>query len=388
MSCTEFSILTPSLEQGRFIGETLGSVRRQKDPSYEHLVMDAGSTDETLSILQACADDPHLRWWSEPDRGQAHALNKLRDRAGGELIGWLNSDDCYCLGALSLVRQAFDAHREVLVVFGDYLETDAHSRVLRARHAYEDGVESFIMFWEGRANIGQPAVFWRRELTERIGRFDESLHDCMDWDYWVRARRLGPFLHLPASLATCRLHAGAKTARINQARETVRHVGKYIDWLPPEMRDAARAKLAARQAWQDVQERASTIVFRHLAAELARRAGMLRTLVLYGCGLNARRLSGLLVPWADEHGLPLRWADDRADNPYLYWVPRVEAIERAVGGWDGLLVLVTPWDDAAMVRRLESLGGREGRTFIRWRELFARSEPATDVPALMEAAYA
>jgi glycosyltransferase involved in cell wall biosynthesis len=381
------SILTPSFNQGRFIRETLASVRSQNDANVEHLVMDGGSTDETLEILeQAARGDARIEWWSEPDRGQSHALNKLLDRAGGELIGWLNSDDCYLPGAFAAVRNAFAGHPEALVVYGDYEETDAASRIVRPRRAFEDGVESFILFWEGRANIGQPAVFWRRGLIERIGRLDESLHYCMDWDFWVRARRVTEFEHVAQPLATCRLHADGKTARIDMARETVRHAAKYVDWLPAERRAAAREKLSARQAWHDVQERASAVVFGHLVDEVARRAGGVRTIVVYGCGLNARRLSERLVPWAAEQDIALRWADDDATNPYLYWVPRVEAIEDAGGDEPDTLVLITPWSDEVMVERARFLA--TPRALLRWRELFARSEPAVDVATMMEAANA
>lgn len=303
------SILTPSYNQGRFIGETLTSVREQKDAHIEHLVMDGGSTDETLTLLEhAAREDTRLRWRSEPDRGQSHALNKLLDIARGEIIGWLNSDDCYLPGAFTAVRKAFDAHPDALVVYGDYEETDAASRVIRPRRAYENGVESFILFWEGRANIGQPAVFWRRELTARIGSLDETLHYCMDWDYWVRARQITEFVHVRRPLATCRLHADGKTARIDMARETVRHVTRYVDCLPEARRESARGKLAARQAWHDVQERASAVVFRQLVDAIASRAGGVRTIIVYGCGLNARRLSERLIPWAAEQNIVLRWA--------------------------------------------------------------------------------
>lgn len=381
------SILTPSFNQGRFVGETLASVREQNDRNVEHLVMDGGSTDGTLEILETTArGDARLKWWSEPDRGQSHALNKLLDRAEGEFIGWLNSDDCYLPAAFAAVRRAFADHPEALVIYGDYEETDAASRVIRPRRAFEDGVESLILFWEGRANIGQPAVFWRRELTERIGRLDESLHYCMDWDLWVRARRVTEFAHVGQSLATCRLHSGGKTARIDMARETVRHAAKYVDWLAEARRDEARRKLAARQAWHEVQQRASAVVFRHLVEEVTRRAGRVRTIVVYGCGLNARRLSERLVPWAAEQNITLRWADDDASNPYLYWVERVEAIEDAAADPADALVLITPWSDAVMVERARYLANP--RALLRWRELFARSEPAVDVVTMMEAAHA
>ena len=111
------SILTPSFNQGRWLGDNLASVAAQSYGSIEHVVMDGGSRDETLDLLEAT--DGRVKWRSEPDRGQSHALNKALGASEGEYIGWLNSDDAYfSRDAVSDVVSVFDADPSVNVVYG------------------------------------------------------------------------------------------------------------------------------------------------------------------------------------------------------------------------------------------------------------------------------
>jgi glycosyltransferase involved in cell wall biosynthesis len=202
----KISIVTPSFNQGRFIGRTLASVATQAGVDREHVVFDAGSTDETLEVLRG-AQSP-VRWVSEADRGQAHAVNKGIAATDGELIGWLNSDDLYLPGALSTVVAFFEAHPEVDVAYGDADHIDADDRAFEPYPTEDWSLEAL----QTRAILCQPATFFRRRTVERFGALDESLQYCMDYELWLRWSLAGAsFARIPAKLAGSRLYADNKT---------------------------------------------------------------------------------------------------------------------------------------------------------------------------------
>jgi glycosyltransferase involved in cell wall biosynthesis len=191
------SIVTPSYNQARFIEDTLRSVVSQAYPRTEHIVVDGGSTDGSVDIIRRYA--PHLRSWvSEPDRGQSHAINKGLAQAQGEILTWLNSDDTYLPGALDEVGRFFAGHPDVDLVYGDYVYTDVDGRPMRRRHVFDTiGYESLLY----HDYLGQPAVFFRRSLFEKVGPLDESLHYCMDWDLFLRMWRVGRPRHVAIAAA-------------------------------------------------------------------------------------------------------------------------------------------------------------------------------------------
>src|SRR5262249_45140624 len=122
------SIVTPSFNQGRFIRETIESVLLQDYPNLEYMVIDGGSTDETVSILERYRD--RFFWVSEPDRGQAHAINKGWKRAKGDILAWLNSDDMYLPGAISNAARYLVDHPEIGLVYGDGYHVAEDGRML------------------------------------------------------------------------------------------------------------------------------------------------------------------------------------------------------------------------------------------------------------------
>lgn len=200
------SVVTPSFNQGTFIERTIASVAAQSGVDVEHRVYDGGSTDGTVAILERFGRA--VRWVSEPDAGQADAVNKGLREADGEVIGWLNSDDVYYPGALARAAAFLEAHPDVDVVYGAADHIDRDDRVLEP---YPTEPWSFGRL-KDRSFICQPAAFFRRRVLDRHGLLDTSLRYCMDYEYWLRLGRNGArFAYLEEELAGSRLHPDTKT---------------------------------------------------------------------------------------------------------------------------------------------------------------------------------
>jgi glycosyltransferase involved in cell wall biosynthesis len=201
------SVVTPSFQQGAFLERTLESVARQAG-SIEHIVMDGGSTDGTLEILQRWAG--RITFSSGPDGGQSAAINAGMSIAGGEILGYLNSDDVYYDGAVAATVAAFERDPSVDVVYGMADRIDAEDRVIGAYPTEEWSLERLkqVCF------LCQPAVFFRRRVLDQFGLFDPSLRYCMDYEYWLRlGMRNVRFAYLPVRLAGSRVHDETKTRR-------------------------------------------------------------------------------------------------------------------------------------------------------------------------------
>ena len=200
------TIITPSFNQGQFIERTLLSVARQTGVVVEHLVMDGGSTDKTVEILKKFR--PPLQWVSEPDKGQADAVNKGIRSSDGEIIGLLNSDDIYYPDAIRRVVAFFNDNPAIDVVYGQADHIDVHDLPFEAYPTESWNLERLHQ----TCFICQPALFFRRRVVEKNGLLDESLHFCMDYDYWLRLSYAGVrFAYLEEKLAGSRLYSGNKT---------------------------------------------------------------------------------------------------------------------------------------------------------------------------------
>lgn len=213
MSHLRISIITPSYNQRQFVERTIQSVLSQRGEfELEYLILDGGSTDGTLEILQKY--DGALYWRSEPDEGQADAINKGLRQATGEIVGWLNSDDLLTPGALSRVAEAFKHNPRLEWAHGRCDIIDVHDRVIRKwistykhwcckRYSYSRLLtENFI---------SQMTVFWRRHLLGKTGYLNTNLKLAFDYDLWVRFAQHSDPLYIPERQASFRWYETSKS---------------------------------------------------------------------------------------------------------------------------------------------------------------------------------
>jgi glycosyltransferase involved in cell wall biosynthesis len=200
------SIITPSYNQGKFVRRTIESVLTQNVQELEYLVIDGGSKDGTVPILQEYGKT--FYWISEKDKGHPDAINKGIMRSNGTIIGWLNSDDIYYPGALQAVLSFFDSHPHIDVVYGDANHIDEHDAFIEKYPTEEWNWEKL----KEVCYISQPATFLRRSVFDRFGLMDVSLRQSQDYEYWIRIGKQGAnFAYLPRLLAATRLHSEAFT---------------------------------------------------------------------------------------------------------------------------------------------------------------------------------
>lgn len=210
------SIVTPSFNQAAFIEDSLRSVLEQDYPHKEYLVIDGDSKDGSIDIIRQYSN--RLTYWvSEQDRGQSHAINKGFALARGEVLGWLNSDDTYLPGALTTVARCLTERPDVDLVYGDYVYTDPQGRPLLRRRLFDSMSYETLLYHD---YLGQPAVFFRRSLLDKVGPLDEELYYHMDWELFLRMWKVCRPLHIPVPLATSRLLSAAKS----NAQDSERYV--------------------------------------------------------------------------------------------------------------------------------------------------------------------
>ncbi len=243
------SIITPSYNQAAYLEETIRSVLDQGYPNLEYLVVDGASTDGSQEVIRRYED--RLAWWvSEPDHGQAEAINKGFKRATGDYIAWVNSDDLYLPGSFMRAIATFQQHPEAGLVFGDVLAIDSQSRTTNAMRYGNWGLEDLMAF----SIIGQPGVFMRRAVLEdaRDGDLylDTRYHYLLDHQLWLRLALHAPMVHIPELLAAGRFHSDAKN--VAQAARFGEEAYVVVEWMQHQAAYAGRFNHNASRIWAGV----------------------------------------------------------------------------------------------------------------------------------------
>ncbi|MBN1937683.1 MAG: glycosyltransferase [Anaerolineae bacterium] len=229
------TVITPSYNSGKFIEETITSILNQDYPNLEHIVVDGGSTDGTLDVLRAYRDQ--IRWISEPDRGQSHAINKGLQMATGEILTYLNADDLYEPGALRRVVAFFEDHLEASWVTGKCRMIDAKGCETQKIFTWYKNLWLRICSYrvlQVMNYLSQPATFWRRKVAEVVGPFREDLYYTMDYDYWLRIGQHFKLTFVDDYLASFRAHVQAKTGVMKEAQfaEDLATAKRHVLCLP------------------------------------------------------------------------------------------------------------------------------------------------------------
>lgn len=202
----KFSIVTPSYNQGRFLPDCVESVLSQKGVELEHIVTDAGSTDETLEVLKRYA---HLKWTSEPDKGMSDGINKGFLRATGDWVMWLNCDDYLLPGALAKVAQFVSENSDADFIHGDCVYVDLEGAEIRRK--YDTKIDQWDLLFVG-CIIPSTSSFIRRSILETGELLNVNYRNCMDWEYYLRLYRKGyQFRYIPEALAAFRWHEESTT---------------------------------------------------------------------------------------------------------------------------------------------------------------------------------
>jgi glycosyltransferase involved in cell wall biosynthesis len=204
----KITIVTPSFNQGRFIRDTIESVLSQNYDNLEYIVIDGGSTDETIEILEEYKD--RLYYISEPDGGQSDAINKGFKIATGDVVAWLNSDDTYEPGAVAAAATYFAENPNTALLYGEgYIIDESAQKLKRFENTIDFNLWMLIYVWD---YIMQPTAFFRKSALEEVGYLDPRLHWTMDWDLWLKLSLQYDVAFLPIFLANSREYNQTKTS--------------------------------------------------------------------------------------------------------------------------------------------------------------------------------
>lgn len=223
------TIVTPSYNQAGFLEKTIRSVLEQDYPNIEYLVIDGGSTDGSVEIIEKYAR--RINWWvSEKDNGQADGINKGLQRASGEIIAWLNSDDFYLPGAISNAVQALQSNPSAGFVYGDLQVVNERGEITNLLTYGDWGLKGLMEF----KIIGQPTVFMRRQVLESAGYLDPDYHFLLDHHLWLRMAMRAGMKYIPQFWAGEHYHAASKN--LAHAAEFGVEARRIVDWMAAEPR--------------------------------------------------------------------------------------------------------------------------------------------------------
>ena len=238
------SIVTPSLNQGKFLEETIRSVLLQNYPNLEYFVIDGGSTDGSVEIIRKYA--AWLTYWiSEPDQGQSDAINKGWRRSTGKFVGYMNADDTFCPGAIATAVEALSRDADTALVHGNCHIIDGQSRLLRKRIVHDVQLAD-ILGWS--PSIAFPGALIRRSVLDSVGFLDANLHYVMDYELSLRIGLNHKIQFVPHTLANLREQPDAKTA-IGPTQHVLEGIGVaekfFVQSLPPHVAALKQQTLAS-----------------------------------------------------------------------------------------------------------------------------------------------
>lgn len=215
----KISIVTPSFNQGHYLEQTIRSVLDQNYPDLEYIIIDGGSTDNSVEIIKKYSH--RISYWiSEPDKGQSDALEKGFKKATGEIAAWINSDDHYEKDAFQKVAAHYRQH-QFSFLCGTCRMIDTHDQLIQKLHTPSISYGSLLRYWKPHFCPPQPSIFFRMEILRELGYFDASLSYAMDFDLWLKASEKYRFHCIPDNLSYYRVHTDSKTGSTGGLRKFI-----------------------------------------------------------------------------------------------------------------------------------------------------------------------
>lgn len=248
------SIIIPTYNQARYLEQTIRSILLQEYPNLELIIIDGGSTDGSVEIIKKYTEFINY-WTSEKDRGQTHAINKGLEKASGDILAYLNSDDIYLPGAFFAVAQFVKENPDVDLVYGGCQVIDEFGNKTGERWGDISSLLEILDLWDvwwKKKNFVQPEVFWTRRIAEKTGPFREELYFVMDYEYWLRifmgGGKSGKINHL---LAAFRITSDQKSCQSAKVAVELLDVVKPVLWDPnTPIQNYHRLKLQSRWLYQ------------------------------------------------------------------------------------------------------------------------------------------
>jgi glycosyltransferase involved in cell wall biosynthesis len=238
MNSLKITILTPSYNQGSFIEKNIEAVLNQNYSNFEHIILDGGSSDNTVEVLKKY---PHLIWISEKDEGQADCLNKGLKLATGDIIGWINSDDYIEPNIFETINEEFSKNSDLNWIVGnlnvDDLNNNTITKIDSPKISYEELLKNPDI-------VKQPATFIRKRIIEQVGGWNKNLYMVMDYDLWIRISKICNPKKIDKTFANFVVHPNQKTNPKNSLRQ-IQEIKKIV--LSEKKKDKAYYSLLYRK---------------------------------------------------------------------------------------------------------------------------------------------